>query len=204
MSNPYASPSPPESSGELGPSVSPVPAGVGGFSSVNQVTVVSILMIVQGALAILMGLVFVGYGAVFGALFAGAKDSPFDGPNEPSMWIMVGVFAGLSLPPLVSGILQVSAGIRNLSYRGHTLGIVALFSGLGQILTFYCLPTAIGLMIYGLIIYFNASVKRAFALGEEGYTKSQILGAFLQYQPAYQPATMPNPPGPPTNPPTTK
>jgi hypothetical protein len=39
----------------------------------------------------------------------------------------------------------------------------------------FCAPTAIALLIFGLIIYLNADVQRAFELGEQGATPDQIL-----------------------------
>jgi hypothetical protein len=69
-------------------------------------------------------------------------------------------------------------GIRMLKFRGRTLGIVALSSGLLSIAGCYCLPTAIGLFIYGLIVLLNEPVKRAFAMGEQGRSASEIQNQF--------------------------
>lgn len=65
-----------------------------------------------------------------------------------------------------------------LKFRGRTLGIVALSSGLLSIAGCYCLPTAIGLFIYGLIVLLNEPVKRAFAMGEQGRSASEIQTHF--------------------------
>ena len=44
----------------------------------------------------------------------------------------------------------------------------------------YCLPTAIGLFIYGLIVLLNPSVKRAFEMGEQGYSANKIQNHFAR------------------------
>ena len=44
----------------------------------------------------------------------------------------------------------------------------------------YCLPTAIGLFVYGLIVLLNEPVKRAFAMGEQGRTAAEIQNHFAR------------------------
>jgi len=53
-----------------------------------------------------------------------------------------------------------------------------LFSNLLAVFTFYCAPTSIGLIIYGLIVFFNADVRRAFEMAAQGATTLEILNAF--------------------------
>ncbi len=88
--------------------------------------------------------------------------------------ILTVVYLSMGLVGLVAGILHIIAGIRNLSYRGRTLGIVALIAGGLSVGTIYCAPTTIGLMIYGLIVYFSADGRRAFELGEKGMSGAEI------------------------------
>ena len=94
--------------------------------------------------------------------------------------IMLAMYGSMGLISLVIGVLGIWAGIRMLKFRGRTLGIVALSSGLLSIAGCYCLPTAIGLFIYGLIVLLNEPVKRAFAMGEQGRTASEIQNKFAR------------------------
>ena len=136
---------------------------------VKHVRVLAILMIIQGALECLLGLLVLSVGplAITGAL-------PKDPSGPPP--VIIGVFAvGLGLLLLASGGLLIFAGIKNRRYRSRTLGLVALGAGAVSIITIYCAPTAIGLLIYGLVVYLNGDVRRAFELGEQGATSDQIL-----------------------------
>jgi hypothetical protein len=147
----------------------------------KQVPVVAILMIVQGVLEILMGGLLVVIAAIITPLMEEAMRQQPGGP-PPGMPLMPGDFATLAMAIyLVMGIaallaapLRIIAGIRNLRYRGRGLGITALFVGGLSMATCYCAPTSLGVMIYGLIVYFNESTARAFELGEQGMTTRQI------------------------------
>jgi MFS family permease len=145
---------------------------------VQQVTVIAILMIVQGALEAAMGLLYLALGPAmiwFGMQPGGGPP----GPQEQTMAMVVSVvYVCLGLVTLVAGVLNVWAGIRNLNYRGRTLGMVALISGTVSVFTCYCAPTAIALLVYGLIVYLSDDVKHAFALGEEGKSADQVRAQF--------------------------
>ena len=52
--------------------------------------------------------------------------------------------------------------------------MAALISSVASMFTGYCAPTAIALLIYGLIIYLNDDVRRAFEMGEQGYPPEHI------------------------------
>jgi len=103
-------------------------------------------------------------------------------PGEPSpeefIWIFPVIYGGLGLAMLIIAVLNIYAGIRNFKYRSRTLGIVAMASGLLSLLTCYCLPTAIAVMVYGLIVYLNYEVEEAFRMGEAGYASSDIRETF--------------------------
>jgi hypothetical protein len=85
------------------------------------------------------------------------------------------------------------------------MGLVSIIVGLASMFTCYCAPTAIALLVYGLMIYLNNAVRTAFQMGQQGQSAEQILAAFNPY-PAnyYQPAASapPRPSAPPagTNP----
>jgi hypothetical protein len=165
-----------------GSSYPPPPGGYtgGGYANqpprrsgyVPQVTVVAILMIVQGSLVSLAGMFFLFLGP---AMFLNRSSHPAQDQQ------IVNVIGGINilLGGLLVGVggLNIVAGIKNLKYRGRTLGITALSLGVAGIFGCYCAPTAIGLLIYGLIIYLNQDVSRAFVMGEQGATPEQIKNA---------------------------
>jgi hypothetical protein len=46
------------------------------------------------------------------------------------------------------------------------------------VLTCYCVPTAVAIGIYGLIVYLNQEVSEAFRMGEAGCEPPEIFGTF--------------------------
>lgn len=133
---------------------------------VAQVKIVALLMIVHGTLVSLMGAVYVKDGLAIcvsfwapnAGLFAPSGRAAFD-----LIDILFPIYGVIGLPVLAAGILNIVAGIRCLRLRGRTLAFVALFSNVVSMFTCYCLPTSVGLMIYGLIVLFHSEVAYAFA-----------------------------------------
>jgi hypothetical protein len=148
----------------------------------NQVIVVAILLIVQGVLEILMGLLLFFIAIVFVPMMAEevarqqAGGRPGFGPGLPKDFeqLATPIYLAMGLIGLVVGGLHIVAGIRNLSYRGRAFGLVALFAGILSVGTCYCSLTALGLLIYGAIVYFNEQTARAFELGEQGISAAEI------------------------------
>jgi hypothetical protein len=145
---------------------------------VPQVQVVSILMIVNGALASLIGLLLSAVGPfLFVVVNADKRGGP--PPDERALLgILSVVYLALGLLVLTAGLLNVIAGARALRFRGRTFAIVALFFNLVPIFTVYCAPTSLGVMIYGLIVFFNADVARAFRMAAEGVSPEEIRARF--------------------------
>jgi hypothetical protein len=54
--------------------------------------------------------------------------------------------------------------------------------GMGSVLSCYCAPTGIALLVYGLIVYLNPAVKLAFEMGAQGIPASQILATFVPFR----------------------
>jgi hypothetical protein len=138
---------------------------------VNQVQVVSILMIVNGSLVSLMGLFYAFMGPAMFALLRMAPPGPpgTPAPGTAELTILPLIYVAIGLPVLAAGVLNIVAGIRSLKFRGRTFALVALFANLVPVFTCYCIPTSLGLMIYGLIVFFQADVAHAFervAVGE--------------------------------------
>jgi hypothetical protein len=170
MENPYQSPQP--LSGELASS-----AQGGGLA--GQIPVVAILLMVQGGLEVLMaGLYLVSGGAVaFVAANQGFDQMKGNPPLSPQAfgWLMVVTYAVLAIAAFAVAALKIFAGWRNYSFRGRIWGMAALVSGMASVVTCYCFPTALLLMIYGLIVYLNPQSAWAFELGDRGQPRDQIL-----------------------------
>lgn len=163
MSNPYQSPD------DFSHTPVHLPSATGNSSTIVKVKVLAILMIVQGALEALLGLMLAGVGVFF--YFAGqqmfaAQQRAGGGPPPPA-WIFL-IYLPVGLVLLAVAGIRIYAGIRNLSFKGRTLGIIAISCGLATSLTMYCAPTSIGLMIYGLIVYLDGNVAQAFKDVEAG------------------------------------
>jgi hypothetical protein len=144
----------------------------------NHIKIVAILLIVQGALEVVMGAFFTILGPVmFGLIKWSATKTAASSPTPDDLaaGIVSGIYLLMGLPVLAIGIFRIIAGIRNLSYRGRVMGMVALAVGAISVMTCYCLPTSIGLMVYGLVAYLDPQSQRAFALGEQGRPADEIL-----------------------------
>jgi hypothetical protein len=61
------------------------------------------------------------------------------------------------------GALKILAGVHNYQRRNRALGLIALGTAPLSVLTFICVPSALAIMVYGLIVYLHRDVKRAFA-----------------------------------------
>jgi hypothetical protein len=170
---------------------------------VRQVRIFAILNAVQGLLEIPTGLMTGGMGVLFPVMLrmeevrnqkGGQEELP-----EGFFWALSALYLAIGVPVLVSGVLRLIAAYRNYYFRGRTFGIVSICVGAASILTCNCAPTAIGLLIYGLILFLNPAVKIAFEMARQGHTADQILAAFSTYPPAYYgqfpPAGAPPQPG---------
>lgn len=152
----------------LGPEISPPDRGL-----IGHMPIVATLLIVQGFLEILLGLLFLGVGAMF--QWSGDKELE---NLKPMSFIM----AAVSVPAILCGGFRILAGYWNLQFRQRMVGMVALGVGLMTLFTCYCAPTSIALAIYGLVVYLNEPVVAAFNLGAQGRTSTQIHAAFPRHR----------------------
>lgn len=184
MENPYRSP---ESHADFvsdragTPFSDHIPAG-----KASHVPIVAILMMVQGGLEVLLAgyvLVMGVVMAVFVGSAAGAQPAPAQGP-PPEMvgWVMGGVYLVVGAGLMAGAALKLFAGYRNYRFRGRTLGLVAMFTGLATVFGCFCFPTALALLIYGLIVYLDQQTVYAFQLGEQGLTVEQIKAHLERYR----------------------
>jgi hypothetical protein len=135
----------------------------------RHIRIVSVLLIIHAALLLILGVVFLGMAAMIEAEFR-SMARRVDTPEV--LWIGMG---GAGVGVLTVAVIQLVAGIKGLRVRGRALGLVALFSNLMILSTCYCLPTGLGLMIYGLIVYYSSSATRAFAAVEAGVPWPEAL-----------------------------
>lgn len=142
---------------------------------VRHVQPVAILMLVQGAFELLLGVLVLAVAVMAPLVLEDLPELGRPGPPTPSMRTIImvtyGVMGGCGL---VAGVLHVVGGIFGLRFRRRMLGIVALAVGMVSIFTCYCAPTSIALAIYGLITYGNPAVVAAFTLGEAGVPAAEI------------------------------
>lgn len=163
MTNPYESPD------DFSHTPFQLPSAASNSSTIGKVKVLAILMIVQGALEVLLSLLLAGTGVFlyFTTYQIMAAQQRASGGPPPPAWIFL-IQVPIGLLVLAAAAIRIYAGIRNLSFKGRTLGIIAISCGLVTSLTMYCAPTGIGLMIYGLIVYLDGNVAKAFKDVEAG------------------------------------
>jgi hypothetical protein len=175
----------------------------------RQIKIVAVLLIVQGGLEAAMGLFYCILGPIVSDVMSTMPASPSTsgGSPPPPPELMTAMYVGIGLAVLVVGGLKIAAGIFNLKLRGRILSYVALGSGLVSALTCYCLPTALALGIYGLIVLLNGKSGEAFAYVESGMTPADALNRIDGLVPmggfgndGWPPAPPPGPPPPPPYP----
>jgi hypothetical protein len=151
----------------------------------KHVRTVAKLMIVQGILDSVFGLAL-GVSAPFipdlvrnlpekqrGDLKGDAEELRM----VPKLWPIYGIIH------LVIGGLAITAGLKNLQYRGRIFGLLALLAGLGTFPPFcLCFLTSLALLIYGRMVYQSPDVVRAFELGEKGATLEEIKAGLEKWE----------------------
>ncbi|MDA1230450.1 MAG: hypothetical protein O2856_06720 [Planctomycetota bacterium] len=151
---------------------------------VHHVMALSILMIIHAAIEVLIGLGSATAAIVVPMMIraeeAGRQGRRVNAPPMPQglEWMLMAVYGGIGILFVLIGVIGIWAGIRMMKFRSRTMGIVALSSGLVALFGCYCIPTAIGLFIYGLIVLLNPQVRQAFDMGEQGYSTAEIQDHF--------------------------
>ncbi len=150
-----------------------------GRSYVQQIPVISSLFIAQGVLLLLMGGYFIVLGVFMGNMDQfmppGAQQAEFQDMQLSIMFWAMGAIGGMIL---IISILHFVAAFLGFNYKGRVFGIVTMVLGLLSLLSCYCAPTAIGLAVYGMIIYLNPASAKAFQMGKSGMKKQEILSHF--------------------------
>jgi hypothetical protein len=140
---------------------------------VGQVKIVGILMLIHGIFVCLMG----GLVAAMGPIILLAPG----GPGGPPPFVAV-IYIAIGTVVLACGVIQAIAGYRVMYFRNRMFALVALFSNLLPMLTCYCAPTGIAMMIYGLIVLFNSDVARGFEMVAGGATPEDALRELTRYR----------------------
>ena len=150
-------------------------SGRGLPSTVQQVMVVSILQIVVGALELLVSAILAVYTGILGAMSTGAIEMP---EGEEEALFVFGIISAVMLffvsAIFIAALLRIWSGIAGFKFKRRKMAIFASVLGMTSALTMYCSVFSIGMLIYGLIIYFDRNVKRAYEMAEQGMTPDQI------------------------------
>ena len=150
-------------------------SGRGLPSTVQHLMVVSILQIVVGALELLVSAILAVYTGILGAMSTGAIEMP---EGEEEALFVFGIISAVMLffgsAIFIAAVLRIWAGIAGFKFKRRKMAIFASVLGMTSALTMYCSVFSIGMLIYGLIIYFDRNVKRAYEMAEQGMTPDQI------------------------------
>jgi hypothetical protein len=131
-----------------------------------QQKIVAVLLIIHGFLGIVVGIIYAISAMFMSVIIArggGWGPDPVDAKTRVT--ITSGVMAACGLIP---GVLQLVAGFMNLWLKGYTTGLIAIGSSLAMVVACYCAPSALILLVYGLVIYLLPTTRRAFALAQQG------------------------------------
>ena len=141
-----------------------------------QVKLVSIFMIIQGVLELMYGI----YMSTLSLWMPTFSQPPggWEPGQEQMVSLIVYSMVGMGVVILLVAIARIIAGIMGLQYRGRMFGIVINAIGLLNIITCYCLPTALAICVYSMIIYFNRDVIEAFAMKAQGHSGAEIQSYF--------------------------
>ena len=137
-------------------------------STVQQVRVSSSLQIMVGALELLAAaylLVIVGVIAVESVL------------NRQADFRILIEFTAVSFGGFtifIVAVLRIWSGIAGFKFKRRKMAIFASVLGITSALTGLCSFFSIGMLFYGLIIYLNRDVRRAYEMAEQGMTPDQI------------------------------
>ncbi len=154
---------------------------------VGQVPILGVLMIIQGAFVVILGIGVALLAMVMPAMIMQQmQNNPGlqgNGPAPVTMTrFMLAIYGGISIALLLIGISGILAGLRVFQFQRRVFGIISLSVGLGTIVGCYCFPTALALMIYGLIVLVNQPVITAFELGRQGHSSQEIQQAFARLE----------------------
>ena len=132
---------------------------------VAQVPFLGIAMMIHGAITLGVAVMMTLYGGFLAAAF---QDLPEGGDDPASALLLpellVGSMLGIGLVHVLPGLLQIIAGWQVRSYRGRVFGVLALATGLVTVISCYCAPTSIAMLLWGAVVLFSGDVAARFAV----------------------------------------
>jgi hypothetical protein len=112
-------------------------------------------------------------------MMAMAPPPPAGGGGPPPELFLI-IYGTIGGAVLIVGVVNVIAGYRVMTMRNRIVGIVALFLNVVALITCYCAPTAIAMMVYGLIVLFQPDVGSAFEAVARGATPEEAVRKFTR------------------------
>ena len=138
-------------------------------STVQQVRVSSSLQIMVGALELLAAAYLLVIAGVFAVESFGLN-------RQADSRILIEYtavsFGGFTI--FIVAVLRIWSGIAGFKFKRRKMSIFASVLGITSALTGVCSIFSIGMLIYGLIIYLNRDVRRAYEMAEQGMTPDKI------------------------------
>lgn len=128
-------------------------------SKMGHVPVLGALTIAHGVMLVLYSLIWLMIAGMFP--FMPQQPSSTGSPPPPPE-LMIGIFGCFGAFHFVPGMLQLVGGIQMMRFKSRALAYVALASSVVTIVGCYCLPTALALMIWGLIVLSDPEVRQRF------------------------------------------
>jgi hypothetical protein len=151
---------------------------------VGHVPILGWLMIVQGVLEFVLGILF----AVMA--FVGPDAVAEVAQNMPTVeetgmtagqlkMLTMLVYGGIGAALAIIGIITAIGGWQVTQFRSRAFALFGLSVGFATvILGCYCFPTALTLGIYGLIVLQDSPVTDAFTIRRAGYSAKQVRELF--------------------------
>ena len=133
----------------------------------RHVRIVAVLMIIHGILQLGLS-VLIGFAGAAMSMGLAQQQQEVETP-VPLVWFSILYLVGAGVI-LILAVVQVVAGILNYQFRARVFGIVALALNMLSAVTCYCAPTSIGLAVYGMVVYLNGDVVRAFEASRSSRT----------------------------------
>lgn len=144
-------------------------------STVQQVRVSSSLQIMVGALELLPAAYLLVLAGIVGSTFFWTNEVPAGEEDRPIQFFFTYAavsFGGFTI--FIVAVLRIWSGIAGFKFKRRKMSIFASVLGITSALTVFCSIFSIGMLIYGLIIYLNRDVRRAYEMAEQGMTPDQI------------------------------
>ena len=135
----------------------------------TMLRVTAIAQIVQGCLELVMAALL-----ALGAVLQGSPEFQERLADNPMARMMPGFFGVLALLFAVLGGLRIYAGVRAWKFEGYVLSLVTAFAGLLTLLSCYCAPTAVLVLVLVLVTLLNGQVREAFDRRRGGARPSAV------------------------------